>query len=60
VAYLRQMAAYGALLRDVYPGRELRAALVWTQGPRVTFLPPDLLDAQLRALHAAGADQPAA
>jgi ATP-dependent helicase/nuclease subunit A len=60
VAYLRQTAAYRSLLRDVYPGREVRAALVWTQGPRVTFLPPDLLDAQLRALHAAGANQPPA
>jgi ATP-dependent helicase/nuclease subunit A len=34
-AYLRQMAAYGALLRQIYPGRRVRCALLWTQGPRL-------------------------
>jgi ATP-dependent helicase/nuclease subunit A len=34
-AYLRQMAAYGALLRQIYQGRQVRCALLWTQGPRL-------------------------
>jgi ATP-dependent helicase/nuclease subunit A len=34
-AYLRQMAAYRALLRQIYPGRRVRCALLWTQGPRL-------------------------
>jgi ATP-dependent helicase/nuclease subunit A len=37
-AYLRQMAAYGALLRQIYPGRRVRCALLWTQGPRLMEL----------------------
>lgn len=52
-AYLRQMAAYRALLLKAYPGREVRAALVWTQGPRVDLLPPALLDSQALAPPAA-------
>lgn len=36
--YLRQMAAYVALLARLHPGREIRAALVWTVGPRLMVL----------------------
>jgi ATP-dependent helicase/nuclease subunit A len=43
--YLRQMAAYRAVLRGVFPGREVRCALVWTRAARVAMLPDDLLDA---------------
>jgi ATP-dependent helicase/nuclease subunit A len=32
-AHVAQMALYGALLRPLYPGREIRAALVYTQAP---------------------------
>ena len=32
-AYLRQLAAYGALLRQLYPGRRVVAALLWTRAP---------------------------
>ncbi len=45
VAYLRQMAAYRALLRRIYPGRRLRAALLFTDGPALMLLPDGLLDA---------------
>jgi ATP-dependent helicase/nuclease subunit A len=48
--YLRQMAAYRAVLRGVFPGREVRCALVWTRTARVAMLPDALLDA-----HAPGA-----
>ena len=44
-AYLRQMAAYRAVLRLAFPGRPVDCALVWTYGARVMPLPPDLLDA---------------
>jgi ATP-dependent helicase/nuclease subunit A len=37
-AYLRQMAAYRALLRQIYPGREIRCALLWTAEPRLMIL----------------------
>jgi len=42
--YLRQMAAYRAVLRKVYPGRPVRAALLWTDGPRLMILPNGALD----------------
>lgn len=43
--YLRQMAAYRALLRAAFPGRRVECALVWTHGARVMALPDALLDA---------------
>jgi ATP-dependent helicase/nuclease subunit A len=51
-AYLRQMAAYNMLLRQIYPGRPVRCALLWTQGP---LLMP--LDEAALASHAPGAWQ---
>jgi ATP-dependent helicase/nuclease subunit A len=42
--YLRQMAAYRALLRAAFPGRRVECALVWTYGARVMVLPDALLD----------------
>jgi ATP-dependent helicase/nuclease subunit A len=47
-AYLAQMAAYRALLSDIYPGREIACALLWTDGPRLMELPSERLDAALR------------
>jgi ATP-dependent helicase/nuclease subunit A len=43
--YLRQMAAYRAVLRLAFPGRAVECALVWTYGARFMRLPADLLDA---------------
>ena len=37
-AYLRQMAAYRALLQAIYPTRAVRCALLWTEGPRLMAL----------------------
>ncbi len=45
VLYLRQMSAYRALLREVFPSRAIRCALVWTETATVTTLPDTLLDA---------------
>jgi ATP-dependent helicase/nuclease subunit A len=41
--YLRQMAAYVAALRVVFPGRDVQAALLFTEGPSLITLPDDLL-----------------
>ena len=43
-AYLAQMAAYRAVIRQIYPGREIRAVLVWTDGPRAVMLDSAALD----------------
>ena len=42
-AYVLQMAVYAAVLRAVFPGRTLEAALVWTDGPRLMPVPADLM-----------------
>jgi ATP-dependent helicase/nuclease subunit A len=41
--YLRQLAAYQAALARIYPGREIRCALLWTQGPRLMPISPEML-----------------
>jgi ATP-dependent helicase/nuclease subunit A len=38
------MAAYRAALRNLYPQKTIRTALVWTDGPRMMALEDDLLD----------------
>ena len=43
-AYAAQLAAYRGLLRDIYPGRRVEAALLWTYEARLTPLPDGLLD----------------
>ncbi len=42
-AYLRQMAIYAAVLADVFPGRAIAAALVWTDGPKLMAVPENLI-----------------
>jgi ATP-dependent helicase/nuclease subunit A len=44
VLYLRQLAAYRAVLRQIFPDRPVRCALVWTQAARVSMLADALLD----------------
>ena len=36
-----QMAAYVALLEGIFPGRSVRAALLYTAGPKMISLSPD-------------------
>ncbi len=43
-AYLFQLAAYRLALREIYAGRTIRAALLWTDGPRMMPVPDALLD----------------
>lgn len=41
--YLRQLAIYRAALARIYPGREIRCALLWTEGPRLMPISPEIL-----------------
>jgi ATP-dependent helicase/nuclease subunit A len=41
--YLRQMAAYVAALEQVFPGRPVTAALLYTEAPRLITLPDALI-----------------
>jgi ATP-dependent helicase/nuclease subunit A len=43
-AYLAQMAAYRAVLRQIYPDRAMDVLLVWTDGPVAVTLDPKALD----------------
>jgi len=43
-AYLLQLAAYRLALAEIYPGRNIRAALLWTDGPRIMQVPGEMLD----------------
>lgn len=43
VATLRQMAAYVAALEAIYPGREVRAGVLYTHAPTLFELAPDVL-----------------
>ncbi|KDA03014.1 double-strand break repair helicase AddA [Hyphomonas oceanitis] len=48
--YRAQMGAYWAVLRKAYPGRDVVAALCWTDGPKLMVLPEaDLLESLKRA-----------
>ncbi|MDB5427627.1 MAG: helicase, UvrD/Rep family, partial [Phenylobacterium sp.] len=49
-AYLRQMAIYAAVLAEVFPGRAIEAALVWTDGPKLMPVPENLLSQALADL----------
>ena len=42
--YLRQLAVYRALLRRIYPGKEVTAALLWTDGPTLMPIADDVLN----------------
>jgi ATP-dependent helicase/nuclease subunit A len=51
-AYVVQMAVYVAVLRTLYPGRRIEAALVWTDGPRLMPVPDFLIEETLASLRA--------
>ncbi|MCP4330415.1 MAG: double-strand break repair helicase AddA [Alphaproteobacteria bacterium] len=42
--YLSQMANYRALLREIYPSKSIRCALLWTDGPGLMAVPDEALD----------------
>jgi ATP-dependent helicase/nuclease subunit A len=45
-----QLALYRALLARIFPGRRIRAALLWTAVPRLVEISPERLNAALAAL----------
>ena len=53
-AYLRQMALYSAVLADIFPGRRIEAAIVWTDGPKLMPVPEILVTQTLADLRHAG------
>ncbi len=42
LAYLRQMALYGALVSQIYPDREVECLLIWTQIMKVSLVPAQM------------------
>ena len=53
VATLRQMAAYAAALAAIYPGREVRAGVLYTHAPVLFELEPEVLASHKQALQSA-------
>jgi ATP-dependent helicase/nuclease subunit A len=51
-AYRVQMAVYAAVLAEVFPGRRIEAALVWTDGPQLMAVPENIIAATLAELRA--------
>ncbi|TIT39216.1 MAG: double-strand break repair helicase AddA, partial [Mesorhizobium sp.] len=49
-AYVLQLALYRALLQPLYPGRAVRAVLLFTEAPRLIELPARALDDALARL----------
>jgi ATP-dependent helicase/nuclease subunit A len=45
-AYLDQLAAYRAAIAAVYPGKAVRCALLWTDGPVLMPVPAASLQAR--------------
>ena len=52
--YLAQMAAYRALLQEIYPTRQVKSALIWTFKARLMALPDAMLDHAFARYLAAG------
>jgi ATP-dependent helicase/nuclease subunit A len=53
-AYVLQMAVYWAVLQEIFPGRQVEAALVWTDGPKLMPVPENLMARALDELDRAG------
>jgi ATP-dependent helicase/nuclease subunit A len=48
-SYVLQMALYREVLRAVFPARQVRCALIWTEAPRITELSAGQMDAAFEA-----------
>jgi ATP-dependent helicase/nuclease subunit A len=51
-SYIRQMALYAAVLGEIFPGRRIEAALIWTDGPKLMTVSEAILKSALEALAA--------
>ena len=47
---VRQMAAYGAALRQIYPKQPIQLAILWTRTAQLMYLPPPLVAQALAAV----------
>ena len=45
---LRQMAAYAAALQQIYPGRAVETAILWTRAPSLMPIPHEIVRAALQ------------
>lgn len=43
-AYLYQLTAYRLAVQQIFPGKTVRAAILWTDGPRMMPIPVEMLD----------------
>ena len=43
-AYLTQLSAYRIAIKKIYPDKQVRCAILWTDGPRMMEIPGSLLD----------------
>ncbi len=55
--YIAQLALYRVVLRQLYPGRAVAAALLWTDRPALMEIPAVALDAAAAAVLGAGVPQ---
>lgn len=51
-SYLAQMAAYRELARAIWPGRDVRCGLLWTDAPDLMWLPDNAMDVVLTQVNA--------
>ena len=49
-AYLLQLAAYRLGVARIFPGVPVRAAILWTDGPRIMEIAPGVLDSYQQRL----------
>jgi ATP-dependent helicase/nuclease subunit A len=49
-SFVTQMALYVAVLAPLWPGKQLEALVIFTNGPKVIKVPPSLLDEALQAI----------
>ena len=49
-AYLLQLAAYRLAIARLFKGAHVRAAILWTDGPRIMEIPAPMLEAQQQRL----------
>ena len=56
--YVAQLALYRAVLARVFPGKTVRAALLFTEGPKLMELPATAMDAALTKLSPGAQNRP--
>ena len=56
--YVIQLALYALILKRLYPGRALVAAILWTDRPALMEIPSDMLDAAAKEAAGTAGDAP--